>query len=171
MALQVFLIYFLINSVRSCSTSSGEIKLAPSFSVIPERTSNGAPSISVAFPDGYTDTLILSKFYGNEEDRTAGLDRCHYFGHLANEPKACIAMTGCVGFEDVEFTILSNHAKTLHMFKWTKDGNVEILDFFKVISRLSEGLVLFTKLKSSITFKNKAFRYIILPKSQFCVLL
>ena len=132
-----------MDTVRSCSTdSSRELKLAPRFSMIQDRTSNGAPSISVTFPDGYTDTLVLNKFYGNEEDRTAGLDRCHYFGHLANEPKACIAMTGCVGFEDVEFTILSNHAKTLHMFKWTKDGNVEILDFFKVNSRLSERLVI-----------------------------
>ena len=151
MALQVFLIYFLMGIVNSCSTdSSRELKLVPSFSMIQDRTSNGAPSISVTFPDGYTDTLILNKFYGNEEDRMAGLDRCHYFGHLANEPKACIAMTGCVGFEDVEFTILSTHAKTLHMFKWTKDGNVEILDFFKVNSKLSESLVLFTKLWATL---------------------
>ena len=106
--------------------------------MLEEKSYNGAPRVSVVFPNGFEDNLVLNQFYANEEDRMAGLDRCHYFGHLANEPKACIAMTGCVGFEDVEFTILSTHAKTLHMFKWTKDGNVEILDFFKVNSRLKD---------------------------------
>ena len=49
-------------------------------------------------------------------------------------------MTGCVGLEDVEFTILSNHGQNLHMFKWTKEGNVEVLDFFKVNSKVQSTL-------------------------------
>ena len=113
------------------------------FTLLEERSANGAPTVTVTFPDGYTDTLVLSKYYSSEEDRMAGAEACHYIGHLANEHDACAAMTGCIGSEDIEFTIMSRHAKS-SMFRWTKDGNVEILDFFKVSSRLSKGLVLFT---------------------------
>merc|ERR1712241_829297 len=59
----------------------------------------------------------------------ANEERCHYFGHLANEPEACVAMTGCVGSEDVEFMILSAHSHGSHILKWTKEGNVEILEY------------------------------------------
>ena len=34
-----------------------------------ERNSNGVPSVSVTFPDGHNDILLLDKFYANEEDR------------------------------------------------------------------------------------------------------
>ena len=34
-------------------------------------------------------------------------------------------MTGCIGLEDVEFTILSERNKFSHMLRWKKDGNVE----------------------------------------------
>ena len=103
--------------------------------MVEERSFNGAPNVAVTFPDGYKDNLELSIFYGNQEDRMSGIERCHYFGHLANEPEACVAMTGCVGYEDVEFTILSTHAATAKSskFRWTKEGNVEIIDS-KVIS-------------------------------------
>ena len=96
--------------------------------MVEERSFNGAPNVAVTFPDGYKDNLELSIFYGNQEDRMSGIERCHYFGHLANEPEACVAMTGCVGSEDVEFTIFSTHANESPMFKWTKDGNVEIIE-------------------------------------------
>ena len=98
-----------------------------------ERSYNGVPNVSVVFPDGYNDTLILSKFHANEEDRIANKEHCNYIGHLANEPEACVAMTGCYGYEDVHFTILSSHAAESSMFKWTRNGNVEIIDSsFKV---------------------------------------
>jgi len=103
-------------------------EMAPKFSLIEDRTFNGAPSVAITFPNGHKDTLILNKFHGNEEDRLASMERCHYIGHLTNETEACVAMTGCVGSEDVEFTILSTHAKESVMFKWTKNGNVEILE-------------------------------------------
>ena len=59
-------------------------------------------------------------------------EQCHYFGHLENEPQACVAMTGCVGSEDIEFTILSAHSQRANMFKWSKEGSVEILNRFEV---------------------------------------
>ena len=101
--------------------------------MLQDRSANGAPSVSITFPDGYKDTLILEQYYANEEDRMARSEACHYIGHLANEHKACVAMTGCVGSEDVQFTIMSEHATESPMFKWTKEGKVEIIQIpFKV---------------------------------------
>ena len=60
-------------------------------------------------------------------DGIPNVEQCVYFGHLASEPEACVAMTGCVGSEDVEFTIFSAHNKDSHMFKWFKEGNVQTL--------------------------------------------
>ena len=76
---------------------------------------------------------MLEKHHANEEDRIANEEHCNYIGHLAEESEACVAMTGCVGFEDVELTVLSTHATYSPMFKWTKDGNVEMIgSMFKV---------------------------------------
>merc|ERR1739838_844 len=64
---------------------------------------------------------------GNKQNRIASKERCHYIGHLANELTACVAMTGCVGSQDVQFTILSKHAPNSSTFKWSKDGKVELM--------------------------------------------
>ena len=84
------------------SVSSGA-EVTPTFTHNEERPIEGRPHLSVTFPDGYTDNLILSKH--SEDDN----DLCHYFGRLEKEREACVAMTGCLGQEDVEFTILSKH--------------------------------------------------------------
>ena len=98
-----------------------------------ERSCTGPLCVSVTFPDGYKDDLVLSKFHANEEDRIANVEHCNYIGHLAKEPEACVAVTGCFGSENVHLTILSAHAPESSMFKWTKDGNVEIIESsFKV---------------------------------------
>ena len=99
---------------------------------------NGVPSIAIDFPDGYNDTLVLNKFHANDQDRianedncrgvTGGACHCNFIGHLKNEPEACVAMTGCLGSEDVHFTVLSAHASESPMFKWTKEGSVEIIE-------------------------------------------
>merc|ERR1711971_748093 len=108
--------------------------IAPTFTLVEERNSNGVPSVSVTFPDGHNDILLLDKFYANEEDRMIqghqgipNVEQCVYFGHLANEPEAWVAMTGCPGSEDVELTILSTHNEISHTFKWAKEGDVQIL--------------------------------------------
>ena len=107
--------------------------LSPRFGLIQERSFNGAPSVSIAFPDGYKDTLVLERYYANEEERMERTEACRYIGHLENEPEACVAMTGCFELEDVHFTILSVHAAKSSMFKWAKNGNVEIINSsFKV---------------------------------------
>merc|ERR1711971_1308841 len=114
----------LIISIAYSARLSGETE-TPSFVLVEERSSNGSPSIVVTFPDGYQDNLVLSKFYASEQNRMASKERCHYIGHLENEHTACVAMTGCVGSQDVQFTILSKHAPKSSTFKWTKNGNVE----------------------------------------------
>ena len=42
-------------------------------------------------------------------------------------------MTGCIGSEDVEFTLMSEHAPETSLFKWKIDGDVEVIEHpFKV---------------------------------------
>jgi len=108
---------------------SARVNVAPKFSMVEERSSNGAPSVSVTFPDGYQDNLVLSRFDANDEDRMANKEHCNFIGHLENEPEACVAMTGCSGSEDVHLTIISNHVmQRSSMFTWKKDGSVEVID-------------------------------------------
>ena len=114
-------------SSTNVNLNSTDTSVAPKFHLLEKKTSNGAPSIGIIFPDGQKDTLLLSKFYGNEEEKKTGVDHCHYNGYLEKEPEACVAMTGCVGTDDVEFTIFSSHSES-NIFKWTKDGNVEVID-------------------------------------------
>ena len=41
----------------------------PKFEISGERSLDEGPSVVVTFPDGYTDTLFLSRHYSNDEDR------------------------------------------------------------------------------------------------------
>ena len=131
--------------------SSAPVK-TPSFSLINDRSANGTPIIAVTFPNGHSDTLVLTQFVDGDgsqkpatipeipEPRDGGIffptedpeipesRDCRYIGHLRSEPEACLAMTGCVGSEDVEFTILSEHAPESGMYKWNIDGQVENLE-------------------------------------------
>merc|ERR1711910_177418 len=118
--MKLVIICCLVAFVRS-SAIFGEEK--PTFTLLQGRSDNGSPSVSITFPDGHTDNLILSHFY-DEENRPEG---CHFSGHLEKDSEACVGMTGCIGSEDVEFTILSNHATGSGLYKWSKDGNVELL--------------------------------------------
>ena len=93
--------------------------------MIGDRSMNEAPTIAIVFPDGSTDTLVLDKYYSNEDDRMAGVNRCNFIGHLAEETGACIGMTGCPESEDVEFTIMSSRLNGSPLFKWKRDGSVE----------------------------------------------
>ena len=103
-------------------------KSAPRFALVGERSLNGVPTVSVTFPNGHEDTLILARHYSSEEDRIGQVEACNYIGHLEKDPEACVAMTGCFGSEDVEFTIMSEHATESPMFKWTKEDTVEIIE-------------------------------------------
>ena len=104
------------------------------FSLIDEDSSNDIPSIVVTFPDGHADRLMLRKHYFNEEDRMASKNECHYTGHLAHEKDACVSMTGCIGSEDILFTIISKHARDTPYFLWTKEGEVNAIESGSIVS-------------------------------------
>ena len=98
------------------------------FSLLEERSKDSSPNVLVTFPDGYTDRLVLRKHYFNEKDRMEDESHCNYIGHLAKETNACVAMTGCLGSDDVELTIMSTHAIGSNSFVWSKEGDVHIVE-------------------------------------------
>jgi len=101
-----------------------------------ERTSEDSyRDITVTFPDGYTDKIILRKHFVNEEQRMnsemeGNNEHCHYFGHLSEETEACVAMTGCIGVDDIEFSIMSSHNEGSPYFVWTKEGEVQSINIY-----------------------------------------
>ena len=98
------------------------------FTLVEERSANGIPHVTINFPDGDIDTLVLEREYLNEEDRIAAKETCNFLGHLAKDIDARVAMTGCIGSEDVYLTVLSSHSIPSTMWRWTKEGNAEALD-------------------------------------------
>ena len=60
--------------------------------------------------------------------RLARNDDCNFIGHLTNEPETCVAMTGCLGSDDIDFTIMSSHASGSTMFHWSKEGDVRLIE-------------------------------------------
>ena len=136
MRLYIFATLIAFGSSANVNSNLTDTKLAPKFHLLEKKNSNGVPSVAITFPDGHKDTLLLNKFNGNEKDQKNDTEWCFYNGHLEKESDACVAMTGCVGLEDVEFTIFSGHSKS-KIFKWTKDGNVEIINDLSEVSYCS----------------------------------
>ena len=88
--------------------------------------------------------MILSRFYINEEAKLSRSEECNFIGHLEGETEACVAVTGCPGSDDLEFTIMSGHSAH-STFKWLKDGEVEVVESpFKVTTYYSKFPVAFT---------------------------
>lgn len=122
--------------------TEGLRKPTPSFFLNPERSFDNSPSVAVTFPDGYQDTLNLRQFFTNEKDKVMDeSNTCAYIGHLEREPGACVAMTGCYGKEDVEFSIASKHSVGSGLYKWTLNGDVEIIQHSaSKVSKLSKNM-------------------------------
>ena len=116
MTITVFLLILKIFEI-SCTL--------PSFTLNAERSIDGSPSVSITFPNGYTDTLALTQHFGGLENDEE-VENCNYIGHLVNETEACVAMTGCPGQDDLQFTILSMSLDS-PMYVWKKDGSVEVI--------------------------------------------
>ena len=98
-----------------------------SFTMLKDNFHDSTPNIEVRFPDGYEDRLVLQKHYFNEEDKKKIDNHCNYVGHLAREKTACVAMTGCLGSDNVEFTIMSKHAMDSNSFVWNKNGAIHAI--------------------------------------------
>merc|ERR1712012_1136464 len=73
----------------------------PMINIINEERSwkelDNIPEISIAFPNGHFDNLVLDRFYPSAESRKIGKPHCNFIGHLENEQTACVAVTGCYG--------------------------------------------------------------------------
>ena len=107
-------------------TPDPDIKIrSPKFFFDTERSETGNPKVSIIFPNGKEDNVILSKFEINENNRLEDVENCRYVGHLEHEPEACVAMTGCFGKENVEFTILSEHSEGSGSYQLNLNGSVK----------------------------------------------
>jgi hypothetical protein len=58
--------------------STASVK-TPRFSLISERSANGAPTVAVTFPNGHSDTLVLSPFTDGITDTAKN---CRYSGNF-----------------------------------------------------------------------------------------
>ena len=104
----------------------------PEVNIKHARSIDGIPSIDIAFPDGYHDTLVLERHYMTEADRLAKKMHCNFIGHLAKDTDACVAVTGCPG-KTMEFTINSKHARNGNRFIRHENGEIELVESpFKV---------------------------------------
>ena len=100
----------------------------PQFQLSGTNAETGAPVVDVTFPDGFRDTLMLSYHYSHVDDRSVPKEsHCTFFGTMKSEKTACVAMTGCVGSEDVELTLNSKRAGKSNMFLWKRNGNVQLV--------------------------------------------
>ena len=88
----------------------------------------GIPNIRITFPNGHEDTLVLERHYASPEHRMTGELHCNFIGHLKNEKEACVAVTGCYGSEDMEFTINSKHNTMTNMYILEKSGNLKSVE-------------------------------------------
>ena len=100
------------------------------------------PSISITFPNGVQDSLVLTRFYPNKESRMKKKLSCRYFGHLSNEKDACVAVTGCHGKDEMEFTINSKNSGPGNNYVLHKNGQIELIEdaflvqfMYKIICR------------------------------------
>ena len=99
----------------------------PKFTLLEERSENVNPTVMITFPNGHDDKMVLNKYYVNaeEEERIGVAEHCNFIGHLEQDLDACVAMTGCPGIDDLDFTIMSKLLPNTS-FKWRKDGQVEV---------------------------------------------
>ena len=102
------------------------IEALPTITVrLDDRSLYGIPEIAITFPDGHEDELILEKHFPNEEARMENKEHCNYFGHLKNDPQACVAVTGCYGQDKLDFTIMSDHSLYQNKFVLEKNGQLK----------------------------------------------
>ena len=69
---EVIFVFCLINRII-CQEN---LLKNPEFELIEDRSANGTTIVSITFFDGYKDTLLLSRFYVNEQDRISKIEDC-----------------------------------------------------------------------------------------------
>ena len=122
----VMLILLLINNAESKISTSIKSASTITFGKFEWYKNGSILNIDIDFPDGHKDRLILEKqpqiSLRNENFET---ESCRYMGYLANDEKACVAMTGCYGKENIEFTINSEHSGSTNMYILNTNGQIE----------------------------------------------
>ena len=131
------LILLLINNGESKVSTS--IKSVPTIAVGNfEWYKNGSIlNIDIDFPDGHKDRLILEKQPQSQislRNKDLGIESCRYLGYLESDKKACVAMTGCYGNENLEFTINSEHSGSTNMYILNTNGQVEAVENYDNVS-------------------------------------
>ena len=99
----------------------------PQISVTQVRSSSDIPSIHITFPNGEEDNMILERHYPNQQTRMMGEKHCNYIGHLEKDSESCVAVTGCYGQENLDFSINSNHYGHTLTYRLNTNGDVELI--------------------------------------------
>ena len=99
--------------------------------------------LRLTFDDkSFDDHLILHRFYFNENDRlTTEKAKCRFIGHLASDPKASVALTGCLKEEDVMITILARDSPFRKMFWLKLNGEIEEIQSVSYYSYILENRI------------------------------
>ena len=100
----------------------------PKINVRLGKSPTSIPAIDITFPDGHEDSFVLNRHYSSEEERNAQELKCNFFGHLEKESSACVAVTGCLGQDDLEMTINSKHSGPSNMYILRKNGQLEMVE-------------------------------------------
>ena len=74
--MHLFLLLVLFSSGFSMKL---ENKAAPTFVLEQERSEDGSPTLSIIFPDGFQDRILLEKYEESEEND------CHYIGQVSHQ--------------------------------------------------------------------------------------
>ena len=84
-----------------------EVNDNPRFEVTASRSTEEPPSISISFPNGVEDNLVLSHFKLLKQSKGG----CNFLGHLEKTPSSSAAVTGCLDKpgDKMEITLISNH--------------------------------------------------------------
>ena len=104
----------------------------PLITVTQLRNSNDIPSIHITFPDGEEDNMILERHYPNPRNRMMGENHCNFIGHLEKDSESCVAVTGCYGIENLDFSINSKHSGTTNRYRLNTNGDVELIKFVMI---------------------------------------
>ena len=78
----------------------------------------------MTFENGYTDTFVLDNFYFAEEDKLNRKENCDYIGHLAGDFNTCVAVTGCIGSDPLEITMIGDQGG---LYRMDLNGLVSII--------------------------------------------
>ena len=99
----------------------------PEVIVKESKSLNGIPTIGITFSDGFQDNFVLERHYMSDTDRMMKRIHCNFIGHLANDPEACVAVTGCPGTK-MEFSINSGNADRSARFILHPEGVMEEIE-------------------------------------------